>query len=136
LIKACKILLHKINFQTKRTKYEHEQSEIRHQEQYHRSETIVNSQLEEAKHFVNNVHQDFEKFLIKHRQEHQDMNLKTMKLSELAGKTFDNIDLVRDSVEKFATIIACLIEFSSIQQCISTNENFVSSLSTPTQENY
>jgi hypothetical protein len=42
------------------------------------------------------------------------MNVKTMKLSELAGKTFDNIDLVKDSVEKFATIIACLLEFSSI----------------------
>lgn len=42
------------------------------------------------------------------------MNLKTIKLSELAGKTFDNIDLVKESVEKFATIISCLMEFSSI----------------------
>ena len=43
LIKACKILLHKINFQTKRTLYENEQSEHRHQQQYYQSQAQVNS---------------------------------------------------------------------------------------------
>lgn len=30
LIKACKILLHKVNFQAKRAQYEQEKSEIKH----------------------------------------------------------------------------------------------------------
>jgi hypothetical protein len=74
----------------------------------------VNSSLVEAKHFIDNVHKDFEKFLVRNKKEVSDFNIKTAKLSELAGKTFDSIDSVRDSVEKFATILSCLLEFSSI----------------------
>jgi hypothetical protein len=62
------------------------------------------------------------------------MNMKTVKLSELAGKTFDNIDLVKDSVEKFGLIIALLTEFSSMQQIISREDGVNLSLQTKPEE--
>ena len=67
----------------------------------------VNSSLVEAKHFIDNVHKDFEKFLIRNKKETADSNIKYLKLNELSSKTFDSIDKVRDSVTSFATILAC-----------------------------
>ena len=67
----------------------------------------VNSSLVEAKHFIDNVHKDFEQFLIRYKKETSDINVKYAKLNELSGKTFDSIDQVKDSVSSFATILAC-----------------------------
>jgi hypothetical protein len=69
LIRACKILLHKINYVTKKNKYENEQTVLKLQKQYTDTEMNVNSSLLEAKHFINSVHNDFEKFIIKNKKE-------------------------------------------------------------------
>jgi hypothetical protein len=37
-------------------------------------------------------------------------------------KTLDNLDEVKDSIEKVATIITCLLEFDSIAQAISHSD--------------
>ena len=115
LVRASKILLHKVNYMNKKNKYEHEQAVLKIQKQYEDTEMNVNSSLVEAKHFIDNVHKDFEKFLIRNKKETSDMNIKYAKLNELSSKTFDSIDKVRDSVTSFATILACQLEFNSIQ---------------------
>lgn len=50
----------------------------------------------------------------KHNKEHGEINVKITKLSEVGHKTLDNLDEVKDSIEKVATIITCLLEFDSI----------------------
>lgn len=56
--------------------------------------------MEEITQLVHNVHQDFETFLAKYKKEQTEQNLKVKKLSEVGHKTFDNIDEIRDSIEK------------------------------------
>jgi len=64
---------------------------------------------------LHNVHTDLENFLKKHKKEHELLNIKMSKLSEIGHKTFDNIDQVRGAVERYATIISCLVEFNSME---------------------
>ena len=115
LVRASKILLHKVNYMNKKNKYEHEQAVLKIQKQYEDTEMNVNSSLVEAKHFIDNVHKDFEKFLIRNKKEMSDSNIKYAKLNELSSKTFDSIDKVRKSITSFATILACQLEFNSMQ---------------------
>jgi hypothetical protein len=51
-------------------------------------------------------------FLKKHKKEHSELNVKVTKLSEVAHKTLDNLDEVKESIEKAATILTCLLEFN------------------------
>lgn len=56
------------------------------------SEQQMRSSMEEVNQFLQNVHSDFEKFLKRHGREHNDVNLKIQKLSDVAHKTLDNLD--------------------------------------------
>jgi tRNA splicing ligase len=73
---------------------------------------------------MHTVHQDFENFLRKHKKEHAELNLKISKLSEVGHKTLDGVDEVRDTVEKYATMMTCLTEFSSISQALAYQDEF------------
>mmetsp|Transcript_27268 Transcript_27268/g.41484 ORF Transcript_27268/g.41484 Transcript_27268/m.41484 type:complete len:87 (-) Transcript_27268:700-960(-) len=75
--------------------------------------------MEEVNQFLHQVHTDLEDFLKRHKVEHTEMNIKIQKLSEVGHKTYDNIDDLKETVEGLATLITCLLEFSSIQQSLS-----------------
>lgn len=63
---------------------------------------------------IHSVHADFEQFLKKYNKKDSEINVKITKLSEVGHKTLDNLDEVKESIEKVATIITCLLEFDSI----------------------
>ena len=44
--------------------------------------------------------------------------MKTNKLAEVGHKTLDNLDEIKDSIEKQATILTCQTEFSAIEQTL------------------
>lgn len=71
--------------------------------------------MEEVNQFLHNVHQDLENFLRKHKKDHNELNLKVQKLSEVGHKTLDNIDQMKTSIEGYATILTCMLEFNSIE---------------------
>jgi hypothetical protein len=75
----------------------------------------MSSSTEEINQFLHNVHSDLENFLRKHKKEHDTLNLKLLKLSEVGNKTFDNIDEIRETVGKYGTILTCLVEFNSME---------------------
>jgi cell division septum initiation protein DivIVA len=52
----------------------------------------MRSSTEEVNQFLHTVHQDLEGFLTKHKKEHNELNLKVSKLSEVGHKTLDNVD--------------------------------------------
>ena len=58
------------------------------------------------------MHSDFEKFLKRHAREHNEVNLKIQKLSDVAHKTLDNLDQIKEPVENYATFLTCLLEFT------------------------
>jgi len=70
--------------------------------------------MEEVGQLIHNVHQDFESFLKKHKQEHSELNVKIVKMQEIAHKCLDGIDQYSESTDKMGTIITCLLEFNSI----------------------
>jgi hypothetical protein len=77
--------------------------------------------MEEVNQFLQNVHSDFEKFLKRHGREHNDVNLKIQKLSDVAHKTLDNLDQMKEPVENYATFLTCLLEFSRIEQALAVS---------------
>ena len=92
LIKICKILLHKINFNHKKGQRDREAGLKEMLEQVKATERSMGSSMEEVNQFLHTVHQDLEKFLMKHKKEHTELNLKVSKLSEVGHKTLDNVD--------------------------------------------
>lgn len=78
--------------------------------------------MEEVSQLVHSVHQDFENFLLKHKKEHSELGMKISKLSEVGHKTLDSMDEIKASIEKEATILTCLLEFSSIEQALTYHE--------------
>ena len=68
---------------------------------------------------MHNIHQDFEINRSTHNSEIADMNLKVGKMQDICNQSLDYIDEVKDSQEKIATIVTCLLEFSSIEQALS-----------------
>ena len=79
--------------------------------------------MEEVNQFLQNVHSDFEKFLKRHGREHSDVNLKIQKLSDVAHKTLDNLDQMKEPVENYATFLTCLLEFTKIEQALAVSAN-------------
>jgi hypothetical protein len=92
LVKVCKILLHKINYNARRLNESDYSLRHHFQENLMASERNVRSSMEEVNQFLQSVHGDFETFLKRHQKERQEINLKLAKLSEVAHKTLDNYD--------------------------------------------
>lgn len=63
---------------------------------------------------IHAVHADFEQFIKKYSKKDVESTVKITKLSEVGHRTLDNLDEVKESIEKVATIITCLLEFDSI----------------------
>lgn len=122
LIKVCKILLHKINHNNLKQDQERELLEGSLLQNTKATEVACKSSMEEVNQFLHNVHQDLENFLRKHKKEHNELNLKIQKLSEVGHKTLDNIDQIKNSIEGYATILTCMLEFNSIEQALTYQE--------------
>ena len=82
------------------------------------SERTVRSSMEEVNQFLQSVHGDFETFLKRHQKERQEINMKLAKLSEVAHKTLDNYDQIRDPIGSYATMLTCLVEFAWVEQSL------------------
>lgn len=78
-------------------------------------QSYCKSTFEEVSQFIHTLHSDFESFLKKHKKEHAEL---TERLRELESKTTldDNKHAeVRNSVEHYATVLSCLVEFCNIE---------------------
>ena len=80
LIKVCKILLHICN--STNTKLVNTRDNLRAEfdDKLRLAEESTRSQMEEVSQLVHSIHQDFEAYLKKSRQEHQELTLKLSKL--------------------------------------------------------
>ena len=92
IIKVCKILLHKINYNSRRLNESETTLRQTFSHALSDSERTVKSSMEEVNQFLQSVHSDFETFLKRHQKERQEVNMKLSKLSEVAHKTLDNYD--------------------------------------------
>lgn len=119
LVKVCKILLHKFNFNNRKIGEETIVLRSELEEQSRLLDSHIRSQMEEVSQLMHTVHQDLENFLKKHKKEHSEINLKLSKLSDVNLKQVDNIEEVRATIEKQATIMTCMLEFSNIEQALA-----------------
>ncbi len=103
-----------MNFVNRKSRYESEQTLAQLRSLQEENDRNIKSSLEEVKQFLHSVHQDFESYLGRHKRDMHETNLKINKMTEVTAKTLDNIDMLKDSIEKNSTMIACLLEFSSI----------------------
>ena len=123
LVTVCKILLHKINFNQRRLVEQDVGLRQHFLDNLNTSERSVKSSMEEVNQFLQSVHSDFETFLKRHQKERQEVNLKLQKLSEVAHKTLDNYDQVREPILSYATMLTCLIEFAWIEQSLQSDSS-------------
>ena len=122
LIKICKILLYKLNLVSKKNAYEREELANMINDRVTSIENLTKSSLEEVNTFLHTVHQDFEHFLTKHKREHTDLNMKVMKCQDEMQQFTSSLDTTKKYVENYATILSCVVEFQSIEQCLSLQD--------------
>lgn len=67
---------------------------------------------------MHSVHDDLHKFIKNYRVEHNDLTVKVQKMQEVAHRCLDSIDEVKESIEKSATVLTCMLEFNSIEQAL------------------
>ena len=78
-------------------------------------EDTTQKSLEEVNTFLHTIHSDFENFLIKHRKEHTNLNVRLVKMNEDMHACLESIKNTKSSVDQFATVLTCLVEFNSIE---------------------
>ena len=114
MLKASKILLHKINYITVKNNYELQQANAQFLKTSRDQEHRVKSQVEEIKNFLHSVHKDFERFIIKNKKDFSEFNMKSLKLTELANRTMNAVDITNDKLDKLSLISACQLEFNNM----------------------
>jgi hypothetical protein len=70
--------------------------------------------VEEIKNFLHSVHKDFEIFLIKNKKEFTELNMKSMKMTDLANRTMNAVDITNDKLDMLSLISACQLEFNNM----------------------
>ena len=85
-------------------------------------EALTKTSLEEVNTFLHTVHQDFESFLNKHKKEHTSLNMRVLKVTEDMSQVVTQVQTVRQAVESYATVLTCLVEFNSIEQALSLQD--------------
>lgn len=85
-------------------------------------EALTKTSLEEVNTFLHTVHQDFESFLNKHKKEHTGLNMRMLKVTEDMSQVIGQVSTVRTTVEQYATVMTCLVEFNSIEQALSLQD--------------
>lgn len=48
-------------------------------------------------------------------KEQNETNMKILKLSEVAHKTLDNLEQIKQAVQNYATMLTCMVEYNQIQ---------------------
>jgi len=115
-------LLYKLNLVSKKNAYEREELANMINDRVTSIENLTKSSLEEVNTFLHTVHQDFEHFLTKHKREHTDLNMKVMKCQEDMQSFTSQLDTTKKYVDNYATILSCVVEFQSIEQCLSLQD--------------
>jgi hypothetical protein len=85
-------------------------------------EALTKTSLEEVNTFLHTVHQDFESFLNKHKKEHTSLNMRLLKVTEDMSQVVAQVNTVRQTVEQYATVMTCLVEFNSIEQALALQD--------------
>lgn len=122
LIKACKILLYKQNLLARKNAYERGELASMVNERTERVEKLAKSNLTEVTTFLHTVHTDFESFLVKHKKEHNNMNMRLLKVSEDMGSVLMQFKPLKSNMDQFATALACLVEFNSIEHALAVQD--------------
>lgn len=122
LIKVVKILLYKHNLSAKKNSYERGELASMVNERIEKYESLLKSNLTEVNSFLHTVHEDFENFLTKHKKEHTSLNMRLLKVTEDLNMVLNQIQPVKNAVDSYATMLACLVEFNSIEHALTIQD--------------
>lgn len=87
-----------------------------------RVEKLAKSNLTEVTTFLHTVHSDFEAFLSKHKKEHNNLNMRLLKVTEDMSAVLLQFKPIKQTIDKFATTVACLVEFNSIEHALALQD--------------
>ena len=122
LIKAVKMLLYKVNIQQRKLEFRADQIFKEFDKKLGTTQENMKSGFDELRHFLHNVHTDFENSQYKYRESHLELENKDTYLQEQIEKSLDTNNLLKDAVLKYATVIGCLIEYNNIQHSIQLQD--------------
>lgn len=122
LVKCVKILLYKYNLGQKKNSYERTEMTKLFGDKIGRVEDVTKHSLEEVNSFLHTIHADFESYLSKHKKEHVNMHMKQLKLAEDVGKVVETTSSCKKSIDQYATVLTCLVEFNLIEQALSQQD--------------
>ena len=61
-------------------------------------------------------------FLAKHKKEHTALNMRFLKVTEDVNLVLNEINPVKKAVDSYATVLACLVEFDSIEHALALQD--------------
>lgn len=114
IIKVCKILLHLHNSTQLRITESCESLSKEFKGEFRNYDCAHRSQLDETGQLLHTVHSDHESFVQKCQQELSELNLKVVKMQEVAHKCLDSLEEGTDAAVNSGTILTCLVEFCNI----------------------
>jgi hypothetical protein len=82
-------------------------------------EDAMRSAFDECHSFLHSLHQQVDKQHLRSTDMYAEQNGKVNRLSEVANKTLDQIDGVKDTIGKVGTVLSCLVEFGSLNTAIN-----------------
>ena len=102
---------------------------------YERGElaTIVNDRVNKVEHqntqnlkeinaFLNTVHADLEDFLVRHKKEHNTLNMRLLTMTQDATATLEQVRQAKRTIDRQATVLACLTEYSAIEHALTAQD--------------
>ena len=122
LLKVVKIILYKFNLASKKNAYERGELATMINQRITHVEALTKTQLQEVNTFLHTVHQDFDQFINKHKKEHTSLNMRVLKMAEDAQKIVENTAKIKQTVDSYATVLTCLVEFNSIEQALQEQD--------------
>lgn len=83
----------------------------------------MRSQLQEVQEIMHSMHADHERLEKRYKIEHQDMNVKVVKMQEVAHKCLDSLEDNNLASQKLATLVTCLLEFSKMTEAVYNQDD-------------
>ena len=120
LIKATKILLYKFNLQVMKSNIERQRITELLNERMTGIEVRTKQSVAEVNTFLHQLSYDVEQYIDKQKKENVGLNEKVLKVCEDLNSLATNTVKMSSSIEQYATVLTCMVEFNSIEQALAT----------------
>ena len=122
LIKVCKVLLHKLLTQDKKFTSLNEELQGTFSRENNQFQSRLESSVSQIHKTTHSLHSELDSVRAIVKQSQLESSSKSQKLGEIAKKTLDAVDEVKNSIARTGLIISCLAEYGAMVEAVAFDE--------------